>query len=484
MNTGALWPSLAEARTRVLGIQTKLHRWASDDQGRRFDDLYNLVADPATLIVAWTRVRANKGARSAGVDGQTARSIEAGRGATAFLFDLRSDLKARRFAPLPVRERMIPKAGGRKFRRLGIPATRDRVVQAALLTVLEPILEADFLPCSYGFRPNRRAHDAIAEVHMLATNGYTEVFEGDIEGCFDNIDHAALVARLRRRIGDKQVLALVKAFLTAGILGEDQVNRQTRTGTPQGGILSPLLANLALSVLDEHFARLWQQTSATRVDRARRHRHGLATYRAVRYADDFVVMVHGSRPQAERLHEDVAAILAPVGLRLAPDKTKTAHIDEGFDFLGFRIQRDRKRGDGRRYVYTYPSKAALASITRKVKTISRQGTNQTLTELLRQLEIVLRGWTTYYRHGVSNATFGYLRHYTWRRVVLWLRAKHRRTSWKGLRRRYTRKGWWPEQDGIKLFNPAAVKIVRYRYRGAHIPTPWTQPANQDSVGLT
>lgn len=277
MNTGASWPSLDEARARVLGSQTKLHRWASDDPGRRFDDRYNLVVDPATLTMAWTRVRANKGARSAGVDGQTARSIEAGRGATAFLFDMWSDLKARRFIPLPVRERMIPKPGGRKSRRLGIPAIRDRVVQAALLTVLEPILEADFLPCSYGFRPNRRAHDAIAEVHMLATNGYTEVFEGDIEACFDNIDHAALMMRLRRRVGDKQVRALVKAFLKAVILGEGQVNRETRTGTPQGGILSPLLANLALSVIDEHFAQLWQQTSATRVDRARRHRHGLPT---------------------------------------------------------------------------------------------------------------------------------------------------------------------------------------------------------------
>lgn len=476
MNTGAPWPSLGEARVRVLEIQTKLHRWASDDADRRFDDLFNLVVDPATLIVAWSRVRGNKGARSAGVDGQTARSIEAGRGVDAFLSDLRAEVKQRRFRPLPVREKMIPKSAG-KFRRLGIPATGDRVVQAALLTVLEPILEADFQPCSYGFRPNRRAHDAIAEVHLFARNGYTWVFEGDIEACFDNIDHTALMDRLRRRVADKRVLALVKAFLKAGILGEDQVTRETRTGTPQGGILSPLLANLALTVLDEHFARTWQQTSATRVDRARRHRHGLATYRLVRYADDFVVMVNGTRAHAEALREEVAAILAEVGLRLAPDKTKIAHIDEGFDLLGFRIRRDTKQGDGRRHVYTYPSKKALASITRKVKAISRQGTNQPLTEILRQLELVLRGWTTYFRHGVSNATFCYLRHYTWRRVVLWLRKKHRRASWKSLRRRYTVRGWWPEQNGIKLFDPGAVKIVRYRYRGSRIPTPWSRPTD-------
>jgi RNA-directed DNA polymerase len=167
VNTDASWPSLAEARARVLGIQTKLHRWTSDDPDRRFDDLFNLVVDPATLMTAWSRIRANKGARSAGVDGQTARSIESGRGVELFLSDLRAELKQRLFEPLPVRERMIPKSAG-KWRRLGIPATRDRVVQAALLIVLEPILEADFPPCSYGFRPNRRAHDAIAEVHLFA----------------------------------------------------------------------------------------------------------------------------------------------------------------------------------------------------------------------------------------------------------------------------------------------------------------------------
>ena len=163
MNTGA--PSLTpeEAEARVLEIQTKLHRWATDDPDRRFDDLYNLVSDPAFLLVAWHRVRGNKGARTAGVDGQTAHAVEAGRGVAAFLEDLRAELKAQRFEPLPVRERMIPKPGTRKRRRLGIPVVRDRVVQSALKLVLEPIFEADFKPCSYGFRPKRRAHDAIAE---------------------------------------------------------------------------------------------------------------------------------------------------------------------------------------------------------------------------------------------------------------------------------------------------------------------------------
>jgi RNA-directed DNA polymerase len=211
---------LLDAEHRVLEIQTKLHRWASDDPLRRFDDLYNLVTDPAFLLVAWDRVRGNKGAGTAGVDGETAHYIEAVRGLQGFLSELRGDLKARTFEPLPVRRRAIPKAGG-KLRYLGIATIRDRVVQASLKLVLEPILEADFKPCSYGFRPGRRAHDAVAEVHHFASRSYEWVVEGDIKACFDEISHPALMDRVRDRVGDKRVLALVKAFLKAGILTED-----------------------------------------------------------------------------------------------------------------------------------------------------------------------------------------------------------------------------------------------------------------------
>jgi len=293
VNTGAPWPDADQAEARVLGIQAKLHRWATDDPKRRFDDLYNLVYDPAVLLVAWSRVRVNKGARSAGVDGETARSIEAGRGVGALLNDLRAELKTRRFVPLPVRERLIPKRGG-KVRRLGIATVTDRVVQAALKLVLEPIFEADFQPCSYGFRPKRRAQDAIAEIHFFGSHSYEWVLEADITACFDEIDHAALMGRVRRRVGDKRVLALVKAFLKAGILSEDGVERDTVTGTPQGGILSPLLSNVALSVLDEHFVKAWAAMGPSHA-RERRRRKGLANYRLIRYADDFVVMVAGTR---------------------------------------------------------------------------------------------------------------------------------------------------------------------------------------------
>ena len=290
MNTDAPWPTPSEAEARVLRMQAKLHRWATDDHARRFVDLFNLVADPAFMLVAWRRVRGNRGARSAGIDGQTAHGIEAGRGEAAFLADLRADLRARSFRPLPVRERMIPKAGGKR-RRLGIPTVRDRVVQAALKLVLEPIFEADFAPCSYGFRPGRRAQDAIAEIHYLTSRSYEWVVDADISACFDEIDHRALMGRVRARIGDRRVLALVAAFLRAGILGEDGVERDTGTGTPQGGILSPLLANIALSVLDEHIVAAWAAMGANSGARQQRRRRGLATYRLVRYADDLFVIV-------------------------------------------------------------------------------------------------------------------------------------------------------------------------------------------------
>ena len=242
---------------RVSEMQVKLHRWAAADPGRRFDDLFNFVYDPATLQVAWLRVAGNTGAQTAGVDGMRATDlVDYPGGLQGFLDDLRIALKDGSFRPVPVRQRRIPKPGGSgKLRSLGIPTITDRVVQAALKLVLEPIFEADFQPVSYGFRPNRRAHDAIAEIHHFGTSGYHWVLDADIEACFDRIDHTALLDRVRRRIKDKRVVVLVKAFLKAGLLTELGEQQDTHTGTPQGGILSPLLANIALSMLDEHLRR-------------------------------------------------------------------------------------------------------------------------------------------------------------------------------------------------------------------------------------
>ena len=475
MNTDELEYVLFKAERRVLEIQTKLHRWAGEDPARRFDDLYNLVCDPAFLLVGWIRVRSNKGARTAGVDGETAYYIETVRGVEEFLAELRTDLKARTFQPLPARRRAIPKAGG-KVRYLGIATIRDRVVQASLKLVLEPIFEVDFLPCSYGFRPNRRAHDAVAEVRHLTSRSYEWIVEGDIKACFDEISHSALLDRVRKRIGDKRVLTLIKAFLKAGILGEDRTLRETTAGTPQGSILSPLLSNVALSVLDEHIAAGPGGPAASPWQRTKRRAHGLPNYRLARYADDWCLMVHGTRADAEALRDEIAGVLSTMGLRLSPEKTLITHIDEGLDFLGWRIQRHRKKGTNRHYVYTYPSKKALAAVKDKVRALCRQDVNLPLETLLHRLGRMLRGWTAYFRFGVSHDTFRYLRAFLWRQVFGWVRRKYRRSNWKELRRRASGGRWWPTTEEVTLFDPAKVRTIRYSYRGSKIPSPWSGAA--------
>ena len=200
---------------------------------------------------------------------------------------------------------MIPKANG-TLRRLGIPTAADRVVQGVLKLVLEPFFEADFKPCSCGFRPRRRAQDAIAEFHHLASRGYTWVVDAGIKACFEEIDHGALMQRLRRRVGDKRILCLIKAFLKAGLLSEDGQAKETITGTPQGGILSPLLANIALASLDEHFTQQWEALGPD-WKRANWRRAGHATAKLVRNADDFVILVHGTREHALALRDQAAA---------------------------------------------------------------------------------------------------------------------------------------------------------------------------------
>jgi len=338
--------------------------------------------------------------------------------------------------------------------------------------VLEPIWEADFLPCSYGFRPRRRAHDAVAEIRLFTSKTYEWIVEGDIKACFDEISHPALMDRVRQRVGDKRVLVLVKAFLKAGILGEDRVLRDNTAGTPQGSILSPLLSNVALSVLDEHIAQAPGGPATDRHARAKRRRQGLPNFRLIRYADDWCLVVAGTRAHAEAMREGIADVLSTMGLRLSPEKTLITHIDEGLDFLGWRLQRHRKSGTNRSYVYTYPAKKALHAVMTKVKTLCRTDINQPLEVLLDRLNPALQGWCAYFRPGVSSATFSYLDHYTWERVWGWMRRKHPKSTWAQLRRRYCHGGWWPTTEERTLFRPVKVSTTRYRYRGTVIPTQW------------
>ena len=480
LNSGAPWPESEMARVRVLDHQTKLYRWARAEPGRWFDDVFNLICDQATLVVAWERVAGNRGARTSGVDAVTRYHVER-QGVTPFLEGLRSSLKDGTFSPLPVRAVTIPKKGG-KVRRLGIPTLRDRVAQMALKLVLEPIFEADFYPSSYGYRPGRRAQDAIAEIHHFTyrPSTYEWVIEGDITACFDNIDHQVLMQLVGQRIRDRKVLTMVRLFLKAGVVEEHGGYAASLTGTPQGGIISPLLANIYLSVLDQHFAERWDTDMSPSWRRQHRRRQGLANYRLIRYADDFIVLIHGDRSDAETIRADIATMLANrLKMTLSVDKTHITRLDEGFDFLGFRIQR-KPRDDGRSVVLTYPSKDALAAVKTRIKRATGRGTTSLrLEDVLRQVNPILRGWAGYFRYGVSKRTFSYLGYYAWWRMILWIRRKHPHMTWKQIRRRYYGTDRISE-NGVTLYNPAKMQVQRYRYRGAQICTPY----NLDDVDPT
>jgi RNA-directed DNA polymerase len=359
---------------------------------------------------------------------------------------------------------------------LGIPTVTDRVVQQSLRMVLEPIFEADFLPVSYGFRPRRRAHDAVAEIQFYAQRGYRWVVDADIEGCFDNIDHRMLVARLRRRIKDKKTVALVVAFLKAGVLTDLGLEAETATGTPQGGIISPLLANIALSELDEALMAPWATggEQSTQGGRARRRCHGLGNWRIVRYADDFVIMTNGSRDDAVALKEHAGKVLGRVGLRFSEAKTRIAHLSEGIDFLGFHIQWRKRRGGGKWFCMVFISDKSFATIKQTIRTLTPRRSPRPLSAVITEVNAALRGWTYYFRHAIAGRRFSFLRYFTWRRIVAWQREQHR-WNWTRVTRwlRRPNGSWRPiaTQD-VALFDPTKVRIERYWYRGTRIPSPY------------
>jgi RNA-directed DNA polymerase len=411
---------------------------------------------------------------------QTVAGVEERIGVPGFLDDLRAALKDGSFRPLPVRERKIPKPGGLgKVRKLGITTVADRVVQAALKLVLEPIFEADFVPVSYGFRPRRRPHDAIAEIHHFGTRGYRWVLDADIEAAFDNLSHSFVLDRVRARVKDKRVLALVKAFLKAGVLTELGEQRNTHTGTPQGGILSPLIFNVALSALDEHVMAPWKDGGAMSAPGKRTYRRsrGRPTWRITRYADDFVILVHGSREDTEALREDVARVLATMGLRLSPAKTQVVHMSDGFSFLGFRIRWKRKRGTNKRYVYTFIDARPVRTVKAKIRALTHKTSQWDLASTLTRLGQIMRGWANYFKHAVAKRTFSKLDDFTFWRLAHLLRARHG-WNWGQLRRHLTAATgrWQIAADGVEFFRIEKVAVSRYTYRGNKIPAPWPATA--------
>ena len=297
---------------------------------------------------------------------------------------------------------------------------------------------------------------------------------------FDRIDHVALMDKVRSRVKDKRVLALVKSFLKAGLLPELGEYEDTHTGTPQGGILSPLLANIALSVLDEHLHGPWKPdgTMSTEYRRARRRAQQLPTWRLVRYADDFVVMVHGTRQHVDALREEIARVLAPTGLQFSAAKTQVVHLSDGFDFLGFRIQPRRKRGTNKEYVYTFIGQRPIRSLKAKIRALTHRTSQRELGLVLARLNQVMHGWANYFKHAVAKNIFSMLDNFAWWRIIRMLRVRHH-WRWNEVRRRFTDSTgrWHPiAADEIELRRIAAIPVSRYRYRGNKIPTPWVQPA--------
>ncbi len=451
-------------------MQRKLSQWATDDPEKKFTDLYSLLCNEVWLRVAAHETLKNHGSNTAGIDGQTKSN---------FLGDfdghinrLQERLKAKVLEPMPVRRVYIPKPNSEKKRPLGIPTLLDRIVQEALRMILEPIWEADFSRHSYGFRPNRSTYDAITYIWCHLTghgSSYQWIIEGDIASYFDTIPHRRLIKAVKRRVADRNIRDLLWKFLRAGVMHRGQV-QETMTGTPQGGIFSPLLANIYLHELDRYMESNYLNLSAG--IKYRRRQKGLSNFLYVRYADDFVALCNGTKAQAIAIKEELKNVLDHMGLKLSEEKTRVTHITEGFQFLGYRII----RGIGGRGTMTpkvlipesaikrfqYAVRRILAPNTTKESTVAKMYAINQLT----------RGWCEYYRSTSSpSVVFRKLDYEVFEGMKHWLGKKYKIGAGEVIRRYQIAMGL-PKGLGtrrITLISPAEYKAKRLLAKTWHNP---------------
>jgi RNA-directed DNA polymerase len=420
----------------ITRIQGYFARKAKAVPTHRFKDLYSLVWKRSFLDTALDRVLANRGSRSAGVDGITASALRDPAYRAKFIDDLSEELKTKTFKPAPGRRVYIPKANGKR-RPLGILTLKDRVVQMVLKLLLEPIFEADFLDCSYGFRPGRRTMDCLMPIwrHVTSTSKHYWAVEGDIRSYFDTINHAILMGLLRKRIADQQVLALIEAFLKAGVM-EGGLFKRTELGAQQGGILSPLLSNVYL----HQFDRWWWQTYGclSRYEKRKRRQQGLGQPILIRYADDWLLLWSGDKAGAQALKEEASAFLEQeLKLELSASKTLVTHVDDGYTFLGFDIRR-YPGTKGQPVVLIKPSQQSIDRLKRKVKALTdRSTTTLPPWQILWQLNAIFRGWSAYYQYVNAKAVFHKLDWWALTRIHRWAWKKHGKPAWRVIRAKYT-----------------------------------------------